>query len=94
VAVLTDGSVASSGEAIVIAFRARADTRSFGTPTCGLSTGVQGFPLSDGATLFLAVSVMADRTRTAYGAQVTPDEIVPDAAQAVERAVAWLREGR
>ncbi len=40
VAVLTDVGVASSGEAIAIAFRARPDTRSFGTPTCGLSTAV------------------------------------------------------
>jgi carboxyl-terminal processing protease len=38
VAVLTDTGVASSGEAI--AFRGRPNTRSFGTPTCGLSTDV------------------------------------------------------
>jgi carboxyl-terminal processing protease len=94
VAVLTDGAVARSGEAIVIAFRARADTRSFGTPTCGLSTAVQGFPLSDGATLLLTTVVMADRTRATYGAQVPPDEIVTDPAQTVERAIAWLREAR
>jgi carboxyl-terminal processing protease len=91
VAVLTDGTVASSGEATVIAFRGRADARSFGTPTCGLSTANQSFAMSDGATLFLAVAVMADRARTAYGAQVAPDETVTDPAQAVERAIAWLR---
>jgi carboxyl-terminal processing protease len=92
VAVLIDGAVASSGEATAIAFRARTDARSFGTPTCGLSTAVQGFPMSDGATLFLTVVVMADRTRTPYGAQVTPDEVVTDPAQTVERAIAWLRD--
>jgi carboxyl-terminal processing protease len=91
VAVLTDGGVASSGEATVIAFRGRAEARSFGTPTCGLSTANQGFPMSDGATLFLTVAVMADRTRAAYGSQVAPDEIVMDSALAVERAITWLR---
>ena len=34
VAVLTDKAVASSGEAIAVAFRARPSTRSFGTDTC------------------------------------------------------------
>jgi C-terminal processing protease CtpA/Prc len=45
VAVLTDIGVASSGEAIAVAFRARSNTRSFGTPTCGLSTAITQFPL-------------------------------------------------
>ena len=38
VAVLTDNGIASSGEAVVISFRGRPDTRSFGDHTCGLST--------------------------------------------------------
>ena len=62
VAVLTDIGVASSGEAIAIAFRARSNTRSFGTPTCGLSTAVAQFPLSRGGQVALMTSVMADRT--------------------------------
>jgi hypothetical protein len=90
VAVLTDNGIASSGEAVVIAFKRRAGTRSFGTPTCGLSTVNRGFPMSDGATLILTVSVMADRMRTRYGDSVQPDEIVTDPAQAAQRAIAWL----
>ena len=35
VAVLTDGGVASAGEAIVVYFKGRPNTRSFGTATCG-----------------------------------------------------------
>jgi carboxyl-terminal processing protease len=93
VAVLTDGLVASSGEATVLAFRARADARSFGTPTCGLSTAVENYPMSDGAMLNLAISYMADRTKTKYGFTVAPDEVVSDPGEAVERAVAWLRSG-
>ncbi|MDF1504172.1 S41 family peptidase [Roseisolibacter sp. H3M3-2] len=92
VAVLTDGAVASSGEAVAIAFRRRADTRSFGAATCGLSTANAPFLLSDGGVLNLTVSVMADRARTPYGDRVTPDEAVADPEDAVRRAVAWLRQ--
>lgn len=42
VAVLFDGMTASSGEAVVVAFKQRPDTRSFGMPTCGLSTANVG----------------------------------------------------
>jgi carboxyl-terminal processing protease len=91
VAVLTDNAIASSGEATVIAFKGRPDTRSFGAPTCGLSTAVENYAMSDGASLNLTISVMADRARTKYGYAVTPDELVLDAAQVVERAIAWLQ---
>jgi len=33
---------------------------------------------------------MADRTLTRYGDAVAPDEVISDAAQAVQRAVEWL----
>jgi carboxyl-terminal processing protease len=94
VAVLTDKRVASSGEATLIAFRRRPNTRSFGTSTCGLSTANRGFPLYDGAFLTLTVSVMADRTRFQYGDVIAPDELIlstPDAV--VARAIAWLQTG-
>jgi hypothetical protein len=92
VAVLTDCSVASSGEAVVISFRGRSDTRSFGTPTYGATTGYQSFTLSDGATLRLIAWTMADRKATLYGGPVVPDEVIRDPAQAVQRAIAWLME--
>ena len=56
VALLTDGLVASSGEAVVVAFRGRPNTRSFGTPTCGLSTAYAQFRLSDNASLHHSLS--------------------------------------
>jgi carboxyl-terminal processing protease len=93
VAVLTDNGIASSGEATVIAFRGRPDTRSFGDATCGLSTSNSSFTLSDGALLNLTTMVMADRTRTKYGDSIPPDEIVRDPDQAVQRALAWLQSG-
>ena len=72
VAVLIDGGTASSGEAVAIAFQRRPDTRSFGTATCGLSTANEQYTMSDGASLFLTVAVMADRTKFLYGAQIAP----------------------
>jgi carboxyl-terminal processing protease len=92
VAVLTDCSVASSGEAVVISFRGRPNTRSFGTPTYGASTGYQSFTLSDGGTLVLIAWTMEDRNRMLYGGPVVPDEVIRDPAQAVQRAIAWLTE--
>jgi carboxyl-terminal processing protease len=91
VAVLTDIGVASSGEAIAIAFRARPNTRSFGTSTCGLSTAVAQFPLNRGGRIAVMTRVMADRTMMKYGGVVEPDELVSDPAEAVPRALAWLR---
>jgi carboxyl-terminal processing protease len=91
VAVLTDGQVASSGEAVVVAFRRRASTRSFGGSTCGLSTSNSTFRLSDGAMLYLTTAVMADRAQTPYGDVIAPDEAIAGDAPVVERAIAWLR---
>ncbi len=91
VAVLTDIGVASSGETIAIAFRGRPNARSFGAATCGLSTAVNQFRLENGARLGVVVSVMADRNMRRYGGVVEPDELVPDSAQVVPRAIAWLR---
>jgi C-terminal processing protease CtpA/Prc len=91
VAVLTDGLVASSGEAVAISFRARPNARSFGAATCGLSTANQTYRLSDGGMLYLTVAVMADRTRTPYGDSIAPDEMVSGDAEVVQRAIAWLR---
>lgn len=92
VAVLIDNGVASSGEAVVVSFIGRPDTRSFGDRTCGLSTANAPYPMSDGATLNITEATMADRARTRYGYAIQPDESVPT-SQVVERAVAWLRSG-
>jgi C-terminal processing protease CtpA/Prc len=92
VAVLTDRVTASSGEAVAIAFRGRPNTRSFGKPTCGLSTANRGFSLTNGTVLFLTVSTMADRTGTEYGKSVEPDVLEANQQLCLEKALAWLRE--
>jgi carboxyl-terminal processing protease len=93
VAVLTDNGVASSGEAVVLSFMGRPDTRSFGDRTCGLSTANELYPMSDGATLNITEAVMADRRRIKYGYSIQPDETVLAADQVVARADVWLRTG-
>jgi hypothetical protein len=55
--------------------------------------GDAAFAMSDGATLGLTVSVMADRTRTKYGDSLPPDDIVTDPRQVVLRALEWLQSG-
>lgn len=89
VAVLLDKQVASSGEAIAIAFIGRENTRSFGTETCGLSTSNSNFNLSDNSTLFLTTAFMADRDRNTFGNPVPVDqEASPQSI--VEDAINWI----
>ena len=97
VAVLYGPKTASSAEVLAIAFRGLPNTRSFGRPTSGYSTGNQTIRLSDGAAILITASVYGDRHKTAYGAAVQPDEPVAptrgvDAASEV--AATWLRKGR
>ncbi len=76
VAVLAGPNTASSGEATLLSFVGRANTRTFGEPSYGLSTANQPFRLADGSALAITTAVMADRRGRVYGERVTPDEIV------------------
>ena len=78
VAVLTGMQTASAGEAIVVAFRGRPTTRSFGLYTAGVPTGNAGFTLSDGALIALTAAVFADRTGQTYDDRIYPDELVDE----------------
>ena len=93
VAVLTNTAVASSGEAMVVAFRGRPNTRSFGLPTCGVPTANRTFNLSDGGQLVLTTAVDADRTLTSYDSPIVPDEMIAAPEAMVQRAIDWLRGG-
>ncbi|MET9699385.1 S41 family peptidase [Streptomyces sp. NPDC006529] len=98
VAVLTDGGTASAAEALLIAFKGRPDTRTFGTSTYGVPTGNDGFPLSDGAVINLTTELDADRTGRTYDGAIPPDEEVPasradigtDRDEVVKAAARWL----
>jgi carboxyl-terminal processing protease len=100
VAVLTDPITASSGEAIVVAFRGRPQTRSFGEPTYGVPTRNDDYTLSDGARLVLTVALDADRTGQTYSSAIAPDQSVPfdlsqigtPADRVVQAATSWLHD--
>jgi C-terminal processing protease CtpA/Prc len=78
VAVLTSQSTGSAGEATAISFRGRPDTHSFGTPTYGVPNSPTVITLSDGATLWVAYALWADRTGHIYryNEHLQPDEFV------------------
>ena len=93
VAVLTDVRVASSGEAAAVSLRGRPNTRSFGTATCGVSTGIVAGSVGAGYTLGLATVWMADRDSTVYGGKLHPDEVIEDPDATLARAIEWIRSG-
>ncbi|MFF7791293.1 S41 family peptidase [Streptomyces sp. NPDC007991] len=98
VAVLTGKRTGSSGEAVVVAFRGRPDTRFFGEQTYGVPTGNKPYHLADGAVLLLTEVKDADRTGRAYDAPIPPDvEIVKDPRpmarnrdEVLQAAQSWL----
>lgn len=95
VAVLLGPHTGSSGEIVAIAFQGRANTRSFGAPTAGLTTANRTFPLPDGALILLAAAVDVDRTNRQYGGKLEPDQPVSgDSGKpsdpVIDAAKAWL----
>jgi carboxyl-terminal processing protease len=73
VAVLIDGTTASSGEAVTISFKGRAKTCLLGQHTRGLSTANESIKLPDGAMLYLTTSGEADRNKVSYDSGISPD---------------------
>ncbi len=94
VAVLSDHGNASAGEATLIAFIGRSNTRTFGTASCGVSTGNSSYTLLDGGKLLVPSAHMADRTGRTYGSNVLPDETITDVSQLIARVVTWLQTGQ
>jgi C-terminal processing protease CtpA/Prc len=84
IAVLTSRLTAGAAEAIVVSFRGRAETRSFGEPTWGTPTGSSFYSLADGALLQLTTAFDADRMGVEYRSRIRPDEALP---------VDWARLG-
>ncbi|MDI9275207.1 S41 family peptidase [Stenotrophomonas sp. PFBMAA-4] len=90
VAVLIGARTASSGEAVALAFRGQAGSRSFGQPSAGFSTGNRPVTLVDGTTLLLTHNVMADRNGQGDGAKLQPDETTATGPATLAAAQAWL----
>lgn len=90
VAVLMGARTASSGEAVALAFRGQAGSRSFGQPSAGFSTGNRPVKLVDGTTLLLTHNVMADRNGQGDGTRLQPDEATASGPATLAAAQAWL----
>jgi carboxyl-terminal processing protease len=78
VAVLTGPATASAGETVAVAFRGRTKTRSFGSPTGGLTTGPHGYQLADAAEVFFATTYYVDRRGIVYRHPIKPDVPISD----------------
>jgi C-terminal processing protease CtpA/Prc len=92
VAVLTGARTASSGEAVAIAFRGRARTRSFGLPTAGLTSANMAFDLPDASRIMLTTAIDVDRDGKRYEGPLVPDEVVrSDGEGAIDVVLAAAR---
>ena len=87
VAVLTGPNTASSGEAVLIAFRGRPQTRSFGATTAGLPNSPSFYRLSDGAMITFSTRLDVDRRGTVYREAIPPDVPTRSPVPAAQR---WL----
>ncbi|MFZ1688899.1 MAG: S41 family peptidase [Flavobacteriales bacterium] len=95
IAVLTAQQTGSSGECTTISFIGNSNTRSFGQPTWGLTTGNGQFELPDGAQMFMASTVMGDRHGKLFHGAIVPDEQVEQPADwsydaSLDAALKWL----
>ncbi|MEQ9592858.1 MAG: S41 family peptidase [Cyclobacteriaceae bacterium] len=92
VAVLVDNATSNAAEAVAIAFSGKANTKSFGDPTCGQGGGNQTFALLDGSSLFLNVAFLTDRNSKQFLGAYNPDEVVSDPTMVYNKAVEWINE--
>ncbi|RUO73178.1 S41 family peptidase [Idiomarina ramblicola] len=87
IAVLSSEQTASSGEALLVAVKDKANVRSFGEPSCGMSTSNRSFKLSNGATLNITTAIMASKSGTIFGGRIPVDE---SSSRPVEDAIQWI----
>lgn len=97
IAVLLGPGTGSSGEATAVSFIGNSRTRSFGQPTWGLTTGNGNYDMPDGARIFLASTIMANRSGRKLEGPIVPDEIIGPNSNvtkdtALEAALDWLRD--
>jgi carboxyl-terminal processing protease len=91
IAVLTSSQTGSSGEAVAISFIRNANTRSFGKPTWGLTTGNGSFRMKDGSQMYLASTIMADRHGDLYRHGIQPDQLIDGKQEdLLKAATEWI----
>jgi carboxyl-terminal processing protease len=97
VAVLTSVYTASSGEALAVMFKGRANTRFLGSKTFGMITVTDWTIINDSTAMTISVGHYRDRTGRVYDQFVDVDETLPFTPTevlatdvGVQRAIAWL----
>lgn len=97
-AVLIGPGTRNGGEDLVVAFRGRARTRFFGSPTAGFPTaGVTVHQLSDGSLLGVLEMRAADRTGVVHRQPIEPDDLLHEderGAPLPQPVLDWLDEER
>jgi hypothetical protein len=98
VAVIIGPNTSSSGEIVAISFEGRPNTRFFGEPSDGRTTGNRSFPLPDGSGLLLACASELDRRDQRYDERVVPDVETPPSGPGddipLKAAEAWLKQSQ
>lgn len=100
VAIILGPGTASSGEGVAYNFKARKNTKSFGSPTAGLANSTEGFLFNEKQSYFLlTTSMLGDKYRKPLAKQFIPDveangndsfdDLQKDIA--VQKALNWLR---
>jgi carboxyl-terminal processing protease len=100
IAVITGPLTASSGEAVAIALHGMQNTKYFGEPTRGRSTGVPGFGVGRDLVFSFSTSFYADRNGQIYKNGVAPDVLVTggdnfeniEDDSKVRAALKWIKE--
>jgi C-terminal processing protease CtpA/Prc len=98
VALLIGPGTQAASELLVVAFRGRADVRTFGEPTWGLPTLVTHTALSDDTSIFISGAFSFDRNGVIYDGPIAPDvpaetnwsKFGTEQDPAVQAAQAWL----
>jgi C-terminal processing protease CtpA/Prc len=75
---------------VVVAFRGRPRTRSFGLDTAGAITSNDQFDLADGASMAITVAWLEDRQGVSPRGPLHPDVVVGEPGAAIDRALEWL----
>ncbi|MCC4617779.1 S41 family peptidase [Xanthomonas campestris pv. asclepiadis] len=91
VAILIGSRTASAGEMVAISFRGRANTRSFGQPSAGQTTGNRSVELPGGAVLAIAASYTQDRNGHRNDGRLQPDVLLDSQVDMIDAAAQWLR---
>ena len=96
IAVLFGPQTGSSGEIVLISFIGNPNTRTFGQPSWGLTTGNGGFDLKDSARMMIASTMMADRNGKIYRGRIEPDQLIEQNRsekddQVIRAAINWLK---